>query len=1213
MESETSQLCLFVRIDECHLERKDRYCLVIQFGQEDACRTQLLDIPTDQPVFDNNVAIFRLPFDMDRAWNQSIHVGVYVANDDSAGQELSPIELGRLSFPLSDHFTALVSNVTAHRKSQIVPRRRVSNETNSLGSVYFSLWLYICDITVHDEQSSVTTLSVQPWFESSEPQQKETHGEGFDFNENTGSSSQTSSLQLDKKLIKKWIPFANRLFEENGRTLSLMLHRFPIFQCPSTWTSRFWYRSLNFMDTESDDTSATYVVVTLGSASFREEVDDCFRRFRLDLKNGDASTDDENALEVIDTVFSIALHPTERQSWNQTLLLREPLGNSNRRSNLEVSVERLPSQGGSTPRNFAATIALSNLAEKVAYPVQLRWKKEGSLLEESAVVEFTLQVIGSNRERAKESLSMLPRSIHSADSGDSQAHEDVDIVGTLVTPTLMQEIQGNSSWRYISGKTEVASSVSSSKPDASVLATSSPKKGVKKGFSFKNLFGNKAKKAKKYASQSTEREESHEVEGEHQVSLHEASSPLLHVAYASDTPIIIGREEDMFYEDNLSKLRDKGFGYAAIVGSSGPALNPNSSSPSPRSSSSKSPVHTHLDISKWKHFSQLSLSTATHPASTGLNSLCHWRVQRAQHVSASSSLLAGWGLMITVRKRVHHETQDPSLKVAYRPPLNCNSKQRTKRRTGLVNIISTALASDSKARILSKYRKCVPETIPYSIKQSRHLQLTELFAQTQQASLFPQSPSRDLVYDTATLANQSVAEYTPIMRGFLRFSSHGAPAAKVDHIAEMDLNTSDTVVPLRIPLFQLSLEDDTTVLNRNPMMTLTADIGHSKNSSSTASSLWDFAMKDAHADLSKGMEENLKQINTDTADDDESISDESEDGESARRNPFGLAIASTCNVDVPDGREPSLADLRAAIGECGNEIQALRQALRQAKKEKAETQQRLESLEKKNEDEAVEESHRIDAILNDLSSGNSHVSKEYSRESLKKALVRLYERNNAEKKSRKQLQERLLAMEVAEGKGSVTANKDDDSGIDGASSEYNEVTTSVRTGRPRYEVLLCKYRELEEAHTLQNEKLKKFQKHRTQIEQYRSTIKSQEQIIEKMQQWISSKLKSKGQSASTDSNTAEQPGELKRMMDKMQHMLSIKDQRIALLERRLDENAREFSKELTQMKMRLLDAGLNEDFSNWSLPLFHETNQGEASTDVPNESKVTNIKKHYGN
>lgn len=107
----SAEVCLFVRIDKCDFTEWDPkcYCLVTQLGRQSTCRTDISYQPSNTPSFGNNVAVFPLPLDMQKTWNQSLHIGLCTTErkrtQGSSSQPFVPNEWARCSFPLAvSHF-----------------------------------------------------------------------------------------------------------------------------------------------------------------------------------------------------------------------------------------------------------------------------------------------------------------------------------------------------------------------------------------------------------------------------------------------------------------------------------------------------------------------------------------------------------------------------------------------------------------------------------------------------------------------------------------------------------------------------------------------------------------------------------------------------------------------------------------------------------------------------------------------------------------------------------------------------------------------------------------------------------------------------------------------------------------------------------------------------------------------------------------------------
>lgn len=1016
------------------------------------------------------------------------------------------------------------------------------NISRSPGTLSVSLWIYISDVT----RTESGQISVQPWFESSAlqgTQRQQSKRFGF-CEENTSSKS----VEMDSQFLEKWICLMERMFGANSNDLAGILHRFPVLQLPSTWTSRFWNRCLETMKGNSKAAFNDYLIVTLASASnFANQDDDTvFYRVRLDIE---ASSSDD----LLDTAFSIALHKSQKLSWNQTLLLQEPQHNQ---GNLYVviTVECLNNQDHSSHRKHIAKIDVSKMQDRVAFPLQVVWMENDKSLQSSPCLSLVLEKVQPGRpdDVNDQVLSVLPRKLACNITTEVQRHEDVEMSTVIVPPSLMEHLTDEREWLSIQFPGHaIPASTQTEQSDSVSIHSETPK--TKKRFTFKGLFGGKSKNAaeKKHRTSESIEEWSHReiLKGLHSLTISPKEVLVVENSSFIVSPLCdkVENVRDFFTRDKL--------GSGALLSSLSGSYAKESNSRKPYNNGAEGSNREFAWVqNKWNRVNQLSIPTSTHPASAGLYSAARWDLQSGSSESPDHKQLQGWGLVFTVRRKVVEDphNNDSSLpKLTSTSSFSCLSRQKIKAIHQMENVESIPLPTQVQDGIFRIGSGSL--TLFYDIEDLRQLTLTELFANDRTDFATKQAEIRDYLHwpvPSKTAAEQYVNEHQPLFRGVLKFSgSNGQSAEKTKSIIEMPISDLAAGTEVSVPLYEI-FPDGLVHSNFSHKLTMVADVKVSQNRD--LNDLWDTAMKDAHADLSQAIEENVRYSSPQELD--ESPREEETEG-------YGLSITGTCSVRIMDGMEPTIPELKNAVAEGGAEIRTLRQKLRNIQRQKEKADRELEEMKERGKATKREEMNKVNDMINELVNCSDRavaVNELMDEDTLRKCLLTLSERYNAEKKTRKQLQERLLATEL-----DSRSNQD----RDGDSEDADP-----------YSSLLAKYQELEEAHTAQNEQLRKQQKQFAVIDEYRTTIRTQEKIIEKLQQWISTKMKSKASDTAPEvpKHGPEDSDVLQASLRQMEDTISIKDQRIQLLEERLERNARDFAKELSQMKTKLRDAGLSD-------------------------------------
>jgi len=138
-----------------------------------------------------------------------------------------------------------------------------------------------------------------------------------------------------------------------------------------------------------------------------------------------------------------------------------------------------------------------------------------------------------------------------------------------------------------------------------------------------------------------------------------------------------------------------------------------------------------------------------------------------------------------------------------------------------------------------------------------------------------------------------------------------------------------------------------------------------------------------------------------------------------------------------------------------------------------------------------------------------------------------------------------------------------------------------------YAALIRKYSHLQKAHFKQSRYIQSLQTRLSRVELLRTTVKTQESVIEKLQRWIEHRLQAKASEGgshaqqSTCSGAIASAGSSPRVPpEEMSAILKARNLRIHVLEQQLTENATNFAAEISELKMQLMEAELAGGYSD---------------------------------
>ena len=130
-----------------------------------------------------------------------------------------------------------------------------------------------------------------------------------------------------------------------------------------------------------------------------------------------------------------------------------------------------------------------------------------------------------------------------------------------------------------------------------------------------------------------------------------------------------------------------------------------------------------------------------------------------------------------------------------------------------------------------------------------------------------------------------------------------------------------------------------------------------------------------------------------------------------------------------------------------------------------------------------------------------------------------------------------------------------------------------------YADLARKYAHLQKAHFKQSRYIQSLQTRLSRVELLRTTVKTQESVIEKLQRWIEHRLQARA--GEGGSGAASSAGSSPRVPpEELSAILKARNLRIRVLEQQLTENATNFAADISELRMQLMEAELAGGFSD---------------------------------
>lgn len=160
-------------------------------------------------------------------------------------------------------------------------------------------------------------------------------------------------------------------------------------------------------------------------------------------------------------------------------------------------------------------------------------------------------------------------------------------------------------------------------------------------------------------------------------------------------------------------------------------------------------------------------------------------------------------------------------------------------------------------------------------------------------------------------------------------------------------------------------------------------------------------------------------------------------------------------------------------------------------------------------------------------------------------------------------------------------------------------STTPAGARAALQKLHAQHVALQKAHFKQNRFVQSLQTRLSKVELLRTTVKTQESVINKLQRWIEHKLELQHRMSSRpQTQAAPEEGSLAAL-------LQARDLRIRVLEEQLVENAQRFSEQLSGLKIQLMEAEAGDEGSVEHGGGGHGSSGGEGDSDLEDEWQDT--------